>query len=63
MLNSPLCRCGDFISERIMDNFKTKEYSPEEMAEFRLSGGEVIEKGGIAMALWRSCMISFICLK
>lgn len=24
--------------------FKTKEYSPEEMAEFRLSGGEVIEK-------------------
>ena len=24
--------------------FKTKEYSPEEMAEFRLSGGEAIEK-------------------
>mgnify|MGYP002237066217 CR=1 FL=1 len=43
--------------------FKTKEYSPEEMAEFRLSGGEVIEKGGIAMVLWRSCMIFFICLK
>lgn len=43
--------------------FKTKEYSPEEMAEFRLSGGEVIEKRRDSNGFMEIMHDIFICLK